>query len=441
MTHRTTRRLITASAITAVGVLALAGCSAGSGGDGGGDDGPVELTWYMGAGVPDDIETAEQLAADFTAANPDIKVVVDASGPQGVELDAQMRTKLATGDMADLFWYNSGALMQQLNPDQQLLNVADEPWVEDLNEAYRGTVSTDNGTYGAPVGSGMGGGFFYNVDVYEELGLEVPMTWEDFMANGEAIRAAGIDPVIQSFGDTWTAQMILLADYYNVSVEEPDFADDLTANETTFAGTPAAVASFQKLQDLTEAGFLNEDYQNTLLDQALAKLVNGEGAHYPMLTFAQATIEQNFPDQADSIGFFPVPGDSAQDHGLTSWMPSSVYAPATTEHPEEVKKFMGFVASADGCDSITAARGVTGPYVVDGCEIEGDVSRVVSDMLPYFEENRTSPALEFLSSVKGPNLQTIAVELGTGTTTAQQAAEAYDEDNRIQAEQLGLEGW
>ena len=102
---------------------------------------------------------------------------------------------------------------------------------------------------------------------------------------------------------------------------------------------------------------------------------------------------------------------------------------------------MGFVASADGCDSITAARGVTGPYVVDGCEIEGDVSRVVSDMLPYFEENRTSPALEFLSSVKGPNLQTIAVELGTGTTTAQQAAEAYDEDNRIQAEQLGLEGW
>lgn len=437
MSQRITRRGLTASAALAIGALALAGCSSG----GGGDEGPVTLTWYMGAGVPDDIATAEQLAADFTAANPDIKVVVDASGPQGVELDAQVRTKLSTGDMADLFWYNSGALMLQLNPDQQLLNVADEAWVSDLNDAYRHTVSTANGTYGAPVGSGMGGGFFYNIAVYEDLGLEVPKTWDEFMSNGEAIREAGIDPVIQSYGDTWTSQMLVLGDFYNVTAEVPEFADQLTVNEVNFAETPVALESFEKLQDVAEAGFFNRDFQNTLLDQALAKLANGEGAHYPMLTFAQATIQENFPDQADDIGFFPVPGDSADSNGLTTWMPSSVYAPASTEHPDEVKQFLAFVASPEGCDAITEARGITGPYVVNGCEIDGDVSRIVSDMLPYFEDNKTSPALEFLSPVKGPNLQTILVELGTGTTNAEQAAQAYDEDNRVQAEQLGLEGW
>lgn len=122
-------------------------------------------------------------------------------------------------------------------------------------------------------------------------------------------------------------------------------------------------------------------------------------------------------------------------------MPSSVYAPATTEHPEEVKRFMAFVASPDGCDSITEARGVTGPYVVAGCEIEGDVSRIVEDMLPYFEDGATSPALEFLSQVKGPNLQAFTVEVGTGISTAEDAARAYDADNAVQAQQLGLEGW
>ena len=420
-----------------VAALVLAGCSAG----GGGDDGPVTLTWYMGAGVPDDIATAEQLAESFNAANDDVVVEVDASGPAGVEIDAQIRTKLATGDMADLFWYNSGALMKQLNPDSQLLNVADEPWIDDLSDNYLTSTSTENGSYGAPVGSAMGGGFFYNIAVYEELGLEVPLTWDDFLSNSEVISAAGIDPVIQAYGDTWTSQMLTLADFHNVSVDNPDFGDELTANEVTFADTPAAVESFQKLQDVAEAGYFNEDFQTTLLDQALAKLANGEGAQFPILTFAQATIVQNYPDQAADIGFFAVPGESPDTNGLTTWMPSSVYSPATTEHPEEVKRFMAFVASPEGCDAITEARGVTGPYVVDGCEITGDVSRIVSDLLPYFESENTSLALEFISPVKGPNLQTFTVELGTGITNAEQAAEAYDEDNAQQAQQLGLEGW
>jgi len=419
--------------------LALVGCSGGGGDESEGDK--VTLTWFMGAGVPDDIATAEQLAEDFNAANPDIEVVVDASGPEGTELDNMVKTRLSTGDMSDLFWYNSGALMLALNPDQQLLNVDGEPWLDDLNEAYRGTISTENGAYGAPVGSAMGGGFFYNVKVYEDLGLEVPTTWADFMDNNAAIKAAGIDPVIQSYGDTWTSQMIVLADFYNVYASDPDFGEKLTANEVSFAGTPAALASFQKLGDLAAAGYFNEDYPTALLDQALAKLASGEGAHYPMLTFAQATITQNFPDQAEDVGFFPIPGDSADTNGLTTWMPSSVYAPSYTEHPDEVKKFMAFVASPGGCDAITTARGVTGPYVVDGCDISGDVSRIVSDMLPYFESNSTAPALEFLSPVKGPNLLNITVELGSGISTPAQAAEAYDVDNASQAQQLGLEGW
>jgi raffinose/stachyose/melibiose transport system substrate-binding protein len=436
MPERLTRRLLVAIAAGATAAAALTGCTGGEA-----PEGPVTLTWYMGAGVPDDIATAEGLAAAFTAENPDITVTVDASGPEGVELDSAIKTKLATDDMADVFWYNSGALMQALNPDQTLLNVADEPWVENLNEAYRTTVSTDNGTFGAPVGSAMGGGIFYNIGVYEELGLEVPTTWDDFVSNNAAIRAAGIDPVIQSYGDTWTSQLVVLADFYNIYADDPDFGEKLTANEVSFSDSPLALASFEKLQELADEGSFNADFATTTLDQALEKLATGTGAHYPMLTFAQATITQNYPDQAAEVGFFALPGDSADANGLTTWMPSSLYAPANTPHPEAVKALMAFIASPAGCDAITEARGVTGPYVVNGCEIEGDVSRIVSDMLPYFESNSTAPALEFLSPVKGPNLQAFTVEVGSGIRNAVDAAKAYDEDNTLQAQQLGLEGW
>ena len=49
--------------------------------------------------------------------------------PGGTEGDNLMKTKLATGEMADVFHYNSGSLFQALNPDQNLVPLTDEPWV------------------------------------------------------------------------------------------------------------------------------------------------------------------------------------------------------------------------------------------------------------------------------------------------------------------------
>lgn len=62
-------------------------------------------------------------------------------------------------------------------------------------------------------------------------------------------------------------------------------------------------------------------------------------------------------------------------------------------------------------------------------------------MLPYFDSNSTAPALEFLSAVKGPNLQSLTVEVGSKIRDAKSAAELYDADNALQAQQLGLPGW
>ncbi|MNL90181.1 hypothetical protein D3C87_2210460 [compost metagenome] len=63
-------------------------------------------------------------------------------------------------------------------------------------------------------------------------------------------------------------------------------------------------------------------------------------------------------------------------------------------------------------------------------------------MLPYFEdEAKNSPALEFLSPVKGPALEQITVEVGSGIRSAKDGAALYDEDVKKQAKQLNLPGW
>jgi raffinose/stachyose/melibiose transport system substrate-binding protein len=166
----------------------------------------------------------------------------------------------------------------------------------------------------------------------------------------------------------------------------------------------------------------------------------GEGTHYPMLTFAVSTIVDLYPDAVQDLGFFALPGDGP--NGLTVWMPSGIYAPTTTEHPEEAKRFMAFVASVEACDALTAKSIPTGPYLIQGCTLPTEVPRAVADMSPYFDqEGATSPALEFVSPIKGPALEQITVEVGSGIRSAEDGAALYDEDVKKQAQQLGLPGW
>ena len=100
------------------------------------------------------------------------------------------------------------------------------------------------------------------------------------------------------------------------------------------------------------------------------------------------------------------------------------------------------MASVEGCEAIVSANGATGPMLVNGCELPADVPRAVTDMLPYFEAaGGTAPALEFLSPVKGPALEQLTVEVGSGIRDAASAAELYDADVQKQARQLGLPNW
>ncbi|GAA3326168.1 hypothetical protein GCM10020331_060970 [Ectobacillus funiculus] len=62
-------------------------------------------------------------------------------------------------------------------------------------------------------------------------------------------------------------------------------------------------------------------------------------------------------------------------------------------------------------------------------------------MMPYFEEDKVAPALEFSTPIKGANLPQITQQVGGNITSAKKAAEMYDKDVEKQAQQLGLEGW
>ncbi|HZY68342.1 MAG TPA: extracellular solute-binding protein [Devosia sp.] len=432
MAFLTTRRtLFVTAAALALGTALTAPASAQD----------VTLT-YLVDNAPNTVAVAEAMKADFEAKNPGIVLEIE-TRPQGADGDNIVKTRLATGEMTDVFAYNSGSLFQALNPTQTMLDLTDEPYQGSINDAFKTTVTGSDGkVYGVPLGAAMGGGIYYNRPIYEELGLSVPKSWSEFMANNEKIKAAGKVPVIQTFGSTWTSQLFVLGDFYNVLQELPNFATDYTEGKAKYADNPAAMKGFERQAEVFNAGYLNEDFAAATYEEGVVKVATGEGAHYPMLTFAISAIQQLAPENVGDVGFFAIPGDDAAKNGLTVWMPGAVYISKDTEHPEEARKFAAYVASVEGCDIQNVTVGATGPYLIDGCTLPADVPVSVSDMLPYFEaEGATAPALEFLSPIKGPALEQITVEVGSGIRTPADGAALYDEDVRKQAMQLGLPGW
>ena len=391
---------------------------------------------------PETVTLMETLAAAYTAAHPDVTFDIEQRNG-GSEGDNLVKTRLATGEMADVFNYNSGSLFQALNPATTLTDLSDLAAQANVVDSFKPTVTAPDGTVrGIPFGSAMGGGIYYSRKIYAELGLSVPKTFDEFMANNAKVKEAGKVPVATTFGDTWTSQLFVLADFYNVQAENPNFAADYTANKAKYATTPGADRGFKYLEDVFKAGYMNADFGVAKFDDGLRMIATGEAAHYPMLTFGIGTIKQNFPENLNDVGFFAQPGPTADKNGLTVWMPSALYIPAASENADVAKDFLSFVASVEGCNTMIGATGATGPYLIKGCELPADVPPAVADMLPYFQgEGMTAPALEFLSPIKGPALEQITVEVGSGIRPAAEAAALYDQDVEKQAKQLGLPNW
>ncbi|QIZ97317.1 MULTISPECIES: ABC transporter substrate-binding protein [unclassified Leifsonia] len=431
--RRTAARVAATVASTAVLAATLVACSSSGGGG-------SSITLMAGGNDPAATKFAKSIADGFMKENPSIKVKVN-TRPGGTDGDNLIKTRLSTRTMDDVFLYNSGSLFQALNPDTQLQPLTDEAWVKELTPDFKKTVSTSKATYGAPWGTTFNGGIMYNKKVYEKLGLTVPKTWAEFISNSEKIKAAGIIPVLQSYGDTWTSQLFVLADFANISKQDPEWATKYTENKAKYVDPPA-LAGFTHTQEVFDKGLMNKDYASLTNVNALKLLATGEAAQYPMITAVISNVVQSNPDQVNDIGYFAMPADSGEGQA-TVWEANGAYIPKSTTGDKltAAKKLVAFINSPKGCDVQNSAGVPAGPFAISSCKLPDDAPALVADELKYQEAKQTGLALEFLSPIKGPNLEKILIQVGSGITDAKAGAALYDNDVKAQAQQLGLKGW
>jgi ABC-type glycerol-3-phosphate transport system substrate-binding protein len=118
-----------------------------------GDAAPVTLT-YLVDDSSQSVASANALVEAYTALNPNVTINVE-TRPQGADGDNFVKTRLATGEMADIFAYNSGSLLQALQPAATLVDITNEPYIANIAESFLPTVSQDGKIYGVPAGTAV----------------------------------------------------------------------------------------------------------------------------------------------------------------------------------------------------------------------------------------------------------------------------------------------
>ncbi|WP_120338222.1 ABC transporter substrate-binding protein [Cryobacterium soli] len=213
-THSTLRRTAVAVATGLALSLSLAACSAAGGGSaetGNADDIAAALkeksTITVWAWAP----AVEDIAKAFEKENPNVTVKVVNAGTgndQYIKLQNAIKAGSGAPDIAQIEYY----ALPQFALSDALADLTDfgfDQYASDYTDSTWGSVNLGDGIYALPQDSGPMA-MFYNKAVFDQYGIEVPTTWDEYIAAAEKLHAANPNAYITNdTGDAgFTTSMI-----------------------------------------------------------------------------------------------------------------------------------------------------------------------------------------------------------------------------------------
>jgi raffinose/stachyose/melibiose transport system substrate-binding protein len=377
MSSRTRSRTRGIAAVAAASlIVASAGCASNA------ESGVTTLNFFQFKGEA--LEDFNQIIADFEAENPDIRVVQN----QVADADTIIRTLLVKDKAPDVITLNANGGFGKLAQTGVFYDFSDEPVLDTINPAVQ-EILADLGIKEGEV-NGLGyvnnaNGVIYNQEIFEAQGLEVPETWDEFIAVCDALQDAGITPFYGTLADSWTGLPSFNA--LGAYPSQGDFWDKMRAEGENVG--PDSEVSFQK--DFAEAmdqqyqlfSYMQEGYRGKTYDDGNAAFANGEVAMLLQGIWAINPVKAVNPDIQAAI--FPYPAvDDPDDRLLVSGVDVVVTMGKNTPHREEALRFIDYLFEVDVIEQFAASQNMVPS--VEGAEISDDPS--LQSVKPFFDEGK-----------------------------------------------------
>lgn len=331
------------------------------------------------------LEDFDKIIADFESENPDIKVVQN----QVADADTVIRTLLVKDKAPDVITLNANGGFGKLAQAGVFYDFSEEPVLQTISPAVQEILADLGNKEGEVNGLGYvnnANGVIYNQDIFEEQGLEVPETWDEFIAVCDALEDAGITPFYGTLADSWTGLPSFNA--LGAYPSQGDFWDRMRAEGENVG--PDSEVSFQK--DFPEAldqqyelysKYMQDGYRGKTYDDGNAAFANGEVAMLLQGIWATNPIKQVDPDIR--AGIFPYPAtDDPEDRLLVSGVDVVVTMGKDTPHKEEALRFIDYMFEKGVIEEFAASQNMVPS--VEGAQLGDDPA--LQSVKPYFDEGR-----------------------------------------------------
>lgn len=284
----------------------------------------------------------DKIIPAFEAQYPDIKVRFTPSAP--AEYNAVLNSKLDAGSAGDIITCRPFDASLALFEAGRLADLSDLEGMSNFSDVAKSGWSTDDGsaTYCVPMASVIHG-FIYNKDAFEEVGVAVPQTEDEFFAVLEAFKEDGnYIPMAMGTNDQWEAATM---GYNNIG---PNYWKGEEGRTALIAGDQKLtdegwVAPFRQLAKW--GGYLGDGFEAQTYPDSQNIFTLGRAAIYP----AGSWEISGFNALADfEMGAFNPPVQNAGDTCyISDHTDIGIGMNAATENPEAAMTFLTWVASSE----------------------------------------------------------------------------------------------
>lgn len=347
------RRTVAALGAVAATTLCLAACSTPSS-----DDTPTEVRMLVNVTPNLTEEYWNELVAPFEAQHPEIDVVIQNPGAEGVA--AAVPRLLAAGDAPDI--------VQSMPPSvelaTELVDLSEYDWAATgpLADQY----SIDGHVYMAGIGFQLQSLWFYNKAAFADAGISAPPTTvEELDADLKKLKDAGWTP-IQTGGDWMSSYALQALGLPSIVGANPDWYAEMSSGDVTFGETYGD--SVDRYAEWVAAGYLNQDALGVKYPDAEQAFLAGNAALYPMGSWFAGT-EAKTPD-APEIGVFRGPAVEGVDNPAMGANIASPYMiMKASEHQDAAAQLVEYLVTDQ--DAVVSQLQVDGNFR-DGYEYEMD---------------------------------------------------------------------
>ena len=316
---------------------------------------PVEkaklLVWEH---TPQFEDPLKQVIAAFTSKYPNITVEYEIKTPD--QYYNLLATTIQAGEAPDLFWTNGTATSNYGAYAKQgvLMDITDKVDLSFYPAAALKLVDIDGRYYSTPGATADTRAVYYNKDIFAELGLSVPKTFDEFEQSLQTIKDAGYVPISLGGSFFWstlfTFEPILAA-------MAPDWLEAAQKNEAR-VNDPRVVEVWKKMIEWGEKGYFGPGYLGVDEGGQLLAFSKGESAMTITGSWNVSTFASNNPEL--KYGAFQIPRNDGLRPMIVTYA-SGFAVSANTKYPDAAIQFAQFVSSLEGQSIwVAALNGVPG---------------------------------------------------------------------------------